>query len=1175
MTDLAAKFEAASKAQRHASDPSGSRFASANAGSGKTHVLVSRVSRLLLSKVEPDKILCLTYTKAAASEMQTRLFETLGGWSVMPEVALDKALVDLFGREDHGVKLSSARALFAKALETPGGLKVQTIHAFCEFVLSRFPVEIGLLPGFETLQDEERLTLLGQAEESLLKQAQADPEGEIAKAIQFFAATSADITLQKHFAWMGKNIYGIRRWQEQGGTAPLAAHLNIPPGTIADDICAQAWVDTDKTILKQLCPLLISNSASTNQKVGAALDLALVEIDSVAAFKLYRDIFFTQKNTLRASIVTGKAPELAQTFLGSKDYMPTDEVNRIIEIDQSIKAANLLQATQALYALAVPFAQSFETYKSQMRRISFDDQIQLVRGLITDAQVADWVRYKLDGGISHILIDEAQDTPPMQWDILDKLHESFDAEDKNQTTGLSKTFFAVGDEKQSIYSFQGARPETFLAKTQDYDEGHDFKAPRMRTSFRSAVDVLELVDQVFIEGGGSMRMFDPEKFAPAGDKMRHIAVREDRGYVELWPLWSRPIIDIDEQAADLRPLDAAGDQDAREVLAAKIAEQIKGWLHQGRPIYDRKSKTFRPIKAGDVLILVQKRKELYLAILRHLKKAHVPVVGPDRLVLKDALVVKDLLTLARFILQPCDDLALAELLKGPFFNWTDAQLFKLAYGRRGTLFSALKDSDHAEAVLVVQTIRRAQSRAKHLAPYEFFARFLDEIGADGQSHLKRVYLRLSMEVKDAVQSFLARALTHQRRGVPSLHDFTVSFSNDESELKRELDNVTDQVRIMTVHGAKGLEAPIVILPDASLPPRKSGRGDPIKPWGEGYVFADKTTSGLAMADDLFEAATELEQQEYMRRLYVALTRAETELIICGYESGHRKPKGEYVISPSWYTDVKTALESLGARACKSPFDDDGICYGQRAALDSLKRDQIKDDIKSDNVKSLPAFLYEIAPTPRPNLKRVTPSHMVAGLTGEESFEAPVRSPLTQTPDRFRRGILIHKLLEFLPDIEVIRQEAVAENFLISHDDLTEAQRIDIFQTVFNVLRHPDYGDFFGQNEAVESRAEVSISGHAENLPDHMIVSGQIDRLCIYPDRILILDYKSNRPPPQSEADVAPLYMMQMATYAALMQQAYPDHKIECALLWTDGPHLMRLSETSITAALTRISRLTN
>ena len=1173
VSETASRIDAASQAQRHAADPSGSRFASANAGSGKTHVLVSRVSRLLIAGVAPDKILCLTYTKAAASEMQTRLFESLGEWSVMPETALDQALEKLFGHKNHGVKLSSARALFAKALETPGGLKVQTIHAFCEFVLSRFPVEIGLLPGFETLQDEERLLLLKQAEKEVLSQAKLNPNGDIANAVRFFAATSADMTLEKHFAWMGYNIYGIQRWENEGGLAPLAKHLNLPLGTQPDDICAAAWEATDKLVLKELCPQLISNGAATNQKVGAALDRALVETDPVIAFKTYRDIFFTQKGDVRASIVTAKAPELAQTFLGAKAYMPTDEVSRILEINQQIKAAELLQATQSLYALAIPFAEAFESAKAKMRRISFNDQVELVRALLIDQDVSDWVRYKLDGGISHILVDEAQDTPPVQWDILDSLHKNFDPKDPDQKTGLAKTFFAVGDEKQSIYSFQGARPETFLSKTQDYDEGDDFKAPRMTTSFRSTRDILELVDQVFIEGGGSQRMFDPEKFAPAGDKMRHVAVREDRGYVELWPLWPRPITDMAEDAGDLRPLDDPGDQDAREVLAAKIAQEIKSWLDQGRPVFDRKANNnkgeFRPIKAGDVLILVQKRKELYQAVLRHLKKAHVPVVGPDRLVLKDALVVKDLLTLARFVLQPSDDLALAELLKGPFFNWDDAKLFELAYGRGGTLWQALKASLTAQATAAASTLNRAIIRAKHLAPYEFFARFLDECGADGVSHLSRIYQRLSMEVKDAVQSFLARALAHQRRGVPSLHDFTASFRHDETELKRELDNVTDQVRIMTVHGAKGLEAPIVILPDTTLPARKIGRGDPIRPWKSGYVFASKSSTGLALADDLFDAASNLEQQEYMRRLYVALTRAETELIICGFEQGRKKPAGEYPIPPSWYTDVKSALENLEGQTCKTPFGD-GLSYGVRA--EQASGAQKRSDIHAD---ALPSFLSEKAPSPVISVKRVTPSHMAAGLDGEPAIEAPVRSPLTQSADRFKRGILIHKLLEFLPDIEPHRQEQLAANFLSAHQDISPHQSTDILNTVFNVLRHPDYSEFFGANDAVESRAEVSISGRAKTLPDEMLVSGQIDRLCIYPDRVLILDYKSNRPPPENEANVAPLYMMQMASYAALMGEAYPNHKIECALLWTDGPRLMKLSETSMAAALTRITSLPN
>jgi len=373
---------------------------------------------------------------------------------------------------------------------------------------------------------------------------------------------------------------------------------------------------------------------------------------------------------------------------------------------------------------------------------------------------------------------------------------------------------------------------------------------------------------------------------------------------------------------------------------------------------------------------------------------------------------------------------------------------------------------------------------------------------------------------------------------------------------------------MTVHGAKGLEAPIVILPDASDPPRQASRKQPIQEIGEGYVFCSGTSKGLAFADDLYEAQSKLEQQEYLRRLYVALTRAETELIICGYE------RGVTTKLTTWYDEVQAALERLtegdDAASCKTPFGE-GLSYGIRAKDVSQQR-----QMAVDKAIELPVFLTEKAAASVIGPRRVTPSHMVAGLEADtpiDSGEAPVRSPLIETADRFRRGILIHKLLEFLPDVDVDKQESVATKFLITHEDLTDAQRHDIIETVFNVLRHADYGDFFGHSPSVVSRAEVSISGTSKKLPKDMVVSGQIDRLCVYSDRVLILDYKSNRPPPKTEEEVAPLYMMQMATYAALMQEAYPDHKIECALLWTDGPRLMRLSETSMSAALTRINRL--
>ncbi len=1142
-------------AQNMAADPVSTRLASANAGSGKTRVLVNRVSRILLRGVPPEKVLCLTYTKAAAAEMQSRLFETLGEWSILDDEPLREALDKLVGAPTPDIKLTTARQLFAKALETPEGLKVQTIHAFCERILGRFPMEAGILPGYAPLDDLEMNNIREEIRAQIYKEAMEQPSGALNQAVQRLTRAKADQTLEDLFKWVSYNSYEVKGWGEAGGCAPLAAALGLDDTDI--DIAtlkAKLWAATPHDALRAAAKDMCDSPNVNDQRKGHIFADAVTQTDPVAAWDLYASIVFKQDMNAVKQVCTKKSGPNALALFASPDG-PSEEMARVQAAGQHIMGLQCYQLSQAFFMLAQKFTTLFKAAKHARRGLDFDDQIHLVRNLLCRKEVSDWVRYKLDGGIEHILLDEAQDTSPAQWDIIDALAEAFIQDNPERGPGQARTLFAVGDEKQSIYSFQGAEPKVFQDKIRDYAGDKNRADIRMLMSFRSAPDILSFVDQIFIEDNVRLKMFDSAEYAPASDLIRHSARRADRGLVELWPAVDRPEGEDEKEPWDTTPVDALSKADAREQLAHEVALKIKSWLDHKEPVFDRKLGVMRAMRAGDILILVQSRGPFFNAVIRNIKGAGVAVAGADRLKLKDAIIVKDLLALARFALLPHDDLALAELLKSPLIGWDEDKLFEAAYGRKGALYEAVKagwpkTGDFLEFVI---------TQSRRFAPYEFFSKVLDHQGADGTSLHKQIYQRLGLEAKDALEAFLARALSHQRQGSPSLQHFVQSFIASEQELKREMDTAEDEgegmVRVMTVHGAKGLEAPVVFLPDTTQIPT---RGDSVIGMADGgYALSVSSKQTPEVIKAYKEQAKAKKLQEYLRLFYVAMTRAESRLIICGYKHGQNKGK---VSDESWYVHARKAFEGLESTVIETPFGD-GQRYGVVPAPISAAA-----KTGALGATDLPPWINIDAPAaPRPR-KTVTPSHLLAFA---EDGAPAMRSPLAPHRDRrFARGNLIHKLLEILPDVQVEARGAMADKILHSYK-VNAAESAQIKDEVLTVLGHADFADIF----APGSRAEVSLAGSTASLGRGLYLNAQIDRLSVTEDKVFIIDYKSNRPPPMRQEDVAEIYWGQMAAYRELAREIYPNHEIICALLWTDGPSMMILDDKELGKALTRIKRL--
>ncbi|PHS74444.1 MAG: hypothetical protein COB56_09280, partial [Robiginitomaculum sp.] len=397
---MSSAYENAVNMQSMAAAPDKSIFVSANAGSGKTRVLVERVSRILLTGTSPDKIMCLTYTKAAAAEMQTRLFQSLGAWSIMSEDKLTDELNRLEGNTDtHNQSrsqqsLNRARSLFARALETPGGLKVQTIHAFCERLLKRFPLEAGIAPGSDAVDEHDASTIQKQVWIDIETEAVGNPDGKLAQDIALLAAHKSDQDMDKLYTWAMGNAYKIDKWQEAGGTDDLAALFEIDADCSPETIMKDAWEAAPIAQLRAAVATMM-NGGKTDQTKAGYIIAALGAPTPEQAFSHYVHMFFTKAGTPNISMVTAKAGDVALSIFGDKKSGYGQEALRMIAANAQLKSAHVLQLTTAVYNIAVLAVAKYRAIKHERRVMDFDDQIYLARNLLMNREASEWVRYKL------------------------------------------------------------------------------------------------------------------------------------------------------------------------------------------------------------------------------------------------------------------------------------------------------------------------------------------------------------------------------------------------------------------------------------------------------------------------------------------------------------------------------------------------------------------------------------------------------------------------------------------------------------------------------------------------------------------------------------------------------------------------------------------------------------
>lgn len=1177
------------QSQHNASDPAASAWVAANAGAGKTHVLKMRVLRLLLAGVAPERILCLTYTKAAAAEMAQRVFNELAGWSTMDGAALNGELSTLFGCAPTDDQARAARRLFARAIETPGGLKVQTIHAFCERLLQRFPLEANVPPGFTILDDATAAGLLRNAVDDALIAANADGDGRMGKAVRQAVAFAAEDQFDRVLAealrrrdWIGE----LTRLEiNRGDTETMAATRRLyldafEVGTeMSDAALCEALGDVLSGGQLEQCGRFLAGGGKTDVELSAGLMVAKAANGLAQRGVALADVFLTKSGEPRAEgrFITKKLreaePGLTDAMLGAKA-----EYTRLYDQRRRLR---IVDATVALLTIAERVMAHYNRAKSQRAALDFDDLIAHSASLLDQSNAAAWVLYKLDGGLDHVLVDEAQDTSPIQWRVIEQLVSEFYAgagvreENIRHEGDGGRSVFAVGDEKQSIYSFQGAAPEMFAATGQQFEARaraaeQSFRRVPLMLSFRTVAPLLEAVDRVFGDHARTPGL------STSADLIQHLALRQ--GQAGVFEMWDPEVPEEVEAAPAFSPLEERPVPSPTSRLAERIAAQVATWIATGERLISQD----RPIRPSDILVLVRKRQPFAGEMVRALKRRQIPVAGADRIVLGDHIAVQDLMALSDFLLLPEDDLALANVLKSPLFGFDDDDLLRFAPDRPGLLWTALLKAAATDERLepAAMQLKRWRAQADFSPPFEFFANLLDRDGGRA-----RMLGRLGPEAADAIDEFMNLALNYDEQAPPSLQGFVTWLRAGRREIKRDMENSRDEVRVMTVHGSKGLEAPIVFLPDTCSAPG-AGQPSPLVKLEEESVAPGLheafawAVRGAAKVEPV-EAARANEKaerlEEHNRLLYVAMTRARDRLYVGGFEGKSGIAKG------SWYETIETGLNG----ALSETQDAAGRRLRRLASQQTAEHDKAAHHAaEATEAQTLPTWATLPAPKEPVLTVPLAPSRIAvvetdddgewASLSAMRDAMLPPLEPASPSPlylareDRMLRGTITHALLEHLPNVPEHAREKTAIAFVAARGpELPEAIHTAIAGEAMRILNDEQFGHAFGP----QSRAEVAIVAniaHPNGEGPTLRVNGQIDRLVRHDGAILIVDYKSNRQPPASAALASQAYLLQLAAYRIAVQQIFPNERVDAAFLWTDGPLLMPVPSTVLDGIVPRL-----
>ena len=1116
-----------------ASDPRVHAALSASAGTGKTQVLTARVLRLLLQGARPESILCLTFTKAAAAEMANRIGTRLAAWVRLKDSDLGTDLLHLGESNDPRTR-ERARQLFARVLDCPGGLKIQTIHSFAQSLLAAFPTEAGIVPGFQPIEGRAEQELVRRTLAELMAHAEATGAEALIRDIQSLSRRLGEGGAVEYLQVCARRPDALMAFGRRDDIEPAIRKLMDLPAESVDDYiahhCGNDRFDCD--LLRAVADANRRWGAQTGVGHANVIDewLQLTPIERAAALSELRKVVLTEKGTLRVSAGQAKAEPHYESHAGRLAVLIGD----LLRIQNGARlAADMAAGLRA----GQEFAEAYRQAKRASGVADFNDLIEWARQLLARPGMGDWVRYKLDRQVDHVLVDEAQDTNAAQWEIIERLVDEYFT-GSSESEGRSRTLFMVGDFKQAIYGFQGTDPERFRdarekfrSRAEALGTGDDlftyrrgaqgFRDLSIAASFRSAQPVLDVVDAV-IETVG------PEALALRDVPPPHRAHHRDRaGSVELWHPFAVEDSPDDSDEGEERWISL---RDRR--YAEELAERIRRMVEEA-PVL---ASTKRPLTPGDILVLVRSRGELASLIVARLFSAGVPVAGVDRLHLHEPLAVQDLIAAVKFAVQPNDDLSLACLLVSPLIGWDQDQLRALAYGRKGPLWRELR-----QRAAEFKDAHAALADLLRIADFTPPSRFLETILSGPMQGRRKLYSRLGMAARDAIDELMNSALEFERNETASLDRFLAWFSRGTVDVQRDPGQPANEVRVMTVHGAKGLEAPVVILADATADPARIGRAPltvdfEVGSAGTAPLLRPKKDERCPPFEDIILAGEKRDLEEHMRLLYVALTRAADRLIVSGVMPRQKKDGSDPRPANSWHVIVERALGSIG----KAGEGHVALRYGSETAVEEKRaREKI-------GLSAIPVPDWAMKPAP---LEERPPRPLApSSIAVDDERAAPPSEAMRLAA---QRGIWIHQLLERLPMVETITRASAADNWLERSAGVSDpSARSEIVAQVCAILADPQFAALFGPG----SLAEAPL---AATLADGRVIAGTVDRILVEDSRVSVIDFKTGRVP-ATLVDIPNAHRAQMTAYTEALKVIFPGRSVSAFLLYTAGPKLIEL-----------------
>lgn len=849
-----------SSEQDYAANPTKNVWVQANAGTGKTSVLVQRLLRILFrtSDCGTNGILCLTYTNAGAGEMRNRILSALRKWAMSSDKELQDMLQGIaFNNQPTNDDIYHAREIFFKYIDNPEILKIKTIHGFCEEILHRFPIEANISPAWTLISGAPQKVLLQNTFNKIINSPTKNDKilSAFSHIVERISERYIDELLEI-LSQQYKNFFQINNIIEYRAyfieTIKKLLNIDNAPDTDSDPKKLQKIVDTAIEIQK--------NKKTPVQYLDNIITYTKQYIDNTIDFEKYKYAYLTKDDKPISNV--------------SKQDFLIQEQNRVNNINQYKINTQIYNDTIALFDLSAMFAQEYKQTKLDNNFLDFEDLILYTKKLFSDNATMGWILSQLDISLSHILIDEAQDTSPLQWDILKMLSGDFFSD--GDTAKIQRSLFVVGDTKQSIYGFQGADPTAFINSRADITKQIE---NNMRTiqeipltqSFRSTIPILNTVDKFF----SNKNIISLSKF----NNNAHKCFRaQDAGVVEIHKITSK-------------------ETDNKNILSyvSCISQKIKSIITSGK------------YNANDIMILVQQRHPLVTPLVTELKKNNINVAGSDRIILPDFAPIQDLLNLVRWCLNPTDDYSLCCALKSPIFFVTENNIFNLCKTKNTTNFERLNSDKNAVPVTLFEILKteydtiytqlsEIKTQATQLGPYSFFSYILNHLNIR-----KNFISALGTQVIDPIEEFMTICLSYERTQPGTLHHFIKWFITGGSEIKRDMDK-SQGVRIVTVHGSKGLEAPVVFLIDTTRTPQIdktiniSQTGAPIWLWTpracNSEIYKKFQTDSL-----------DTQIAEYYRLLYVAMTRARDELYIYGFTT-HKNTN-----NISWHSQLWQTLSS--------------------------------------------------------------------------------------------------------------------------------------------------------------------------------------------------------------------------------------------------------------------------